>query len=203
MAPTADRSDPAPAPSRPRRRDRDEHGRPENARPRDRTGRPLPRDTDVRELTVEIEPESVEDALEWGVRRWEQERFFEAHECLEHVWHWSVGADQAFWQGVIQVAVAQVHHQRGNPGGVVATCRKALGKLDGQPDRHHGIDVAGLRAWCRAAMDDQSTTPGAPLAPPSLGLGDEGAWLAPDSKDTPLQRRGEAHRGNVAPGSCP
>lgn len=197
MTDTHDRAAaPVPSPGV-RQRDRDDRGRPENARPRDRTGRPLPRDTDVVELAVEVEPDSVEDALAWGVRRWQEGRFFEAHECLEHVWHWSVGTDQAFWQGVIQVAVAQVHHQRGNPAGVVATCRKALGKLDGQPDHHHGIDVAGLRRWSWAAMAAQAETPGGPLAPPSLGLGPDGAWVEPGSSGTALQRRGAAHRGNT------
>lgn len=181
-------------------RDRDEHGRPENARPRDRTGRPLPRDTDVTALTEEVDPASVEDALARGVQRWRQRRFFEAHEFLEHVWHWSVGADQRFWQGVIQVAVAYVHHQRDNPYGVVATCGKALRRLEGQPDRHHGIDVAGLRRWCEVAMAEQAERPGASLDPPSLGLGPKGAWLEPGSLDTPLERRGDAHRGTADTG---
>lgn len=179
-------------------RDRDEHGRPQNARPRDRTGRPLPRDTDVVDLVEEVEYATVEEALDWGVRRWRQGRFFEAHECLEDVWHWSVGDDEAFWQGVIQAAVTYVHHQRGNPDGVVSTVGKALPKLAGHPDRHHGIDVAGLRTWLEAAAAEQRTRPGAPLDPPPLGLGPGGAHLDTTGPATPLERRGGPHRGTMS-----
>ncbi len=179
-------------------RDRDEQGRPENARPRDRTGRPLARDTTETELVEEVHYDTVEEALAWGVRRWDQGRFFEAHECLEDVWHWSTGDDEAFWQGVIQVAVTYVHHQRGNPYGVVATVDKAMPKLAGRPDRHHGIDVAGLRRWLAAASRTQQEVPGAPLAPPSLGLDGRGAWLHHEPSTTPLGRRGGAHRGTLS-----
>jgi uncharacterized protein len=48
------------------------------------------------------------------VALWDEQRFFEAHECLEHVWH-AAPDDRDLWQGVIQVAVAGVHLQRGNP----------------------------------------------------------------------------------------
>ena len=44
-------------------RDRDERGRPEQARPRDRTGRPLPYDTDVTERTEEHEYGTVDDVF--------------------------------------------------------------------------------------------------------------------------------------------
>lgn len=178
-------------------RDRDEDGRPQNARPRDRTGRPLPRDTAVRDLVEEVEYETVEEALAWGVRRWNEGRFFEAHECLEDVWHWAEADESVFWQGVIQVAVTYVHHQRGNPDGVISTVGKALPKLRPAPDRHHGIDVAGLRTWLSAAAAIQRDDPGADLPPPSLGLHDEGAWVSRGSTATPLGRRGGPHPGTL------
>lgn len=178
-------------------RDRDEQGRPSNARPRDRTGRPLPRDTTETRLVEDVEYASVEEALAWGVTRWGQGRFFEAHECLEDVWHATEAGESRFWQGVIQVAVTHVHHQRGNPGGVVATVGKALPKLAHVPDRHHGIDVAGLRAWLEAAAAAQRRDPGCALEPPPLGLGADGAWLHPTPTTTPLGRRGETHRGSL------
>jgi hypothetical protein len=51
-----------------RDRDRDDRGRPEQARPRDRTGRPLPYDTDVTERTEEHEYDTVDEALVVGLR---------------------------------------------------------------------------------------------------------------------------------------
>lgn len=179
-------------------RDRDGQGRPENARPRDRTGRPLPRDTRELDLVEEVAYDTVEDALAWATTRWHDQRFFEAHECLEDVWHWAVGDDERFWQGVIQVAVTYVHHQRGNPYGVVATVSKALPKLAGVPDHHHGIDVVGQRAWLQQAAATQQADPGAGLAPPPLGVGGQPPWLQPVPTTTPLQRRGGPHRGTIS-----
>ena len=118
------------------------------ARPRDRTGRPLPYDTTETELTEEWEYDTVEEALAAARWLWDQERYFEAHECLEDVWHHAPPGDRAFWKGVIQVAVTCVHHQRDNAYGVIATCRKALTNLDEYPDVHHGVDVDQLRVFC-------------------------------------------------------
>lgn len=139
------RSRPRPRPTdRGGERDRDAEGRPEQARPRDRTGRPLPYDTTERLLTEEWEYDTVEQALAVGVWLWNQERFFEAHEALEDVWHAAPGPDRDFWQGVIQVAVGCVHHQRGNAAGVAAILDKARRRLARYPDVHHGVDVEQL-----------------------------------------------------------
>ena len=134
-------------------RDRDPGGRPQNARPRDRLGRPLPRDVRVGEWAEEHAPADLDEALALGVALWNDERFFEAHELLEHVWHAAPEEDRRFWQGVIQVAVGCTHHQRGNHVGTIALLRRAASKLDGYPDVHHGVDVEQLRVFARGAAD--------------------------------------------------
>jgi hypothetical protein len=60
-----------------------------------------------------------------AVDLWDEERFFEAHEVLEGVWHQAPDPDRLFWQGIIQVAVACCHHQRGNPTGSASLFRQA------------------------------------------------------------------------------
>lgn len=179
-------------------RDRRDDGRPENARPRDWTGRPLPRDTDETRLAVVVEPDSVEQALQIAVSRWSQRRFFEAHEVLEFVWHWSLQDwEKDFWQGVIQLAAAQVHDQRGNPLGVVRSIDKALPKLTDVPPDHHGIDVAGLREWARvtaAALEADET---ADVSHVALADDPSAIHLDPDRADTPIERRGHTHSGTL------
>jgi uncharacterized protein len=130
-------------------RDRDELGRPSNARPRDRLGRPLPRgaEPEIEEFAVD----DPEEALATGVWLWDEERFFEAHEVLEDVWQAAPEHDRLFWQGVIQVAVACCHHQRGNVTGSVALFRRAAEKLAGYPDCYHGIDVEQMRIFAEGA----------------------------------------------------
>jgi hypothetical protein len=126
-------------------RDRNAEGRPENARPRDRFGAPLPRDA-LDEMAHAEEPDDVvastAEALERAISLWDEERFFEAHEFLEFIWkHADVDpADREFWKGVTQVAVGCCHTQRGNTAGSVTLLERAAGYLDGYPDTHHGID---------------------------------------------------------------
>ena len=134
-------------------RDRDEQGRPVNARPRDEFGRPLPRGARP-ERTIERHVFSdPEDALAAGVRLWDEQRFFEAHEVLEDVWNAAPEEDRLFWQGIIQVAVGCTHHQRGNAVGCAALLRKAAAKLAQYPDVHHGVDVEELRVFALGAAD--------------------------------------------------
>jgi uncharacterized protein len=162
-------------------RDRRDDGRPEQARPRDRTGRPLPYGTTGVPLTEDHDPATVEDALALGIALWDQQRFFEAHECLEHVWHAAAEADRDLWQGVIQIAVAGVHLQRGNLSGAAALFRRARERLEPYPDQHRGIAVGRAVAACASAERrlsegealTQAVVPGFPSTP-------AGAWFTPD-----------------------
>jgi len=131
-------------------RDRRDDGRPEQARPRDRTGRPLPYGTVGVATTEPIEPIDVAHALELGAKRWDEQRYFEAHELLEVAWKHSSGADRELWKGVIQIAVACVHVQRGNLVGAQRLVKRGLRRLEASPDRHHDLDVAALRRQGRA-----------------------------------------------------
>lgn len=175
-------------------RDRRDDGRPEQARPRDRTGRPLPYGTTGVPLTEEHDPADVEDALALGVRLWDEQRFFEAHECLEHVWHAAPGSDTKLWQGVIQLAVAGVHLQRGNPVGARTLLERVQDRLAGYPAEHRGIDVAGIRRRCERLLEE--VTAGTLPEPEAVGPFPHaagGAWFAfesdatgPSAEPTPL-----------------
>jgi predicted metal-dependent hydrolase len=130
-------------------RDRRDDGRPEQARPRDRTGRPLPYGTVGIATTEPVEVHAVARALELGAARWSQQRYFEAHELLEIVWKASSGPERELWKGVIQVAVAAVHVQRGNPVGAQRLIARATRRLEPFDDLHvgrHGVlDVGEVR----------------------------------------------------------
>lgn len=169
----------APAATGPR--DRRDDGRPEQTRPRDRTGRPLPYGTSGVPLTEDHEPEDVEQALALGIELWDQQRFFESHECLEHVWHAAPPDDADLWQGVIQVAVAGVHLQRGNPSGARTLLDRAAQRLSGYPDTHRGIDVAGALRGCRellAALEVCTDT--SVLIIGRFPATADGVWFTPD-----------------------
>jgi uncharacterized protein len=173
-------------------RDRRDDGRPEQARPRDRTGRPLPYGTRGVPLTEEHEPATVEDALALGIALWAEQRFFEAHECLEHVWHAAPEDDRDLWQGVIQIAVAGVHLQRGNPTGAAALLDRAADRLDRYPETHRGIEAATARSWCRQAAATvrrgavDLTVPAFPATPTGAWFTPDPAALTPPDRPTPI-----------------
>ncbi|MEX0868132.1 MAG: DUF309 domain-containing protein [Nitriliruptoraceae bacterium] len=156
-------------------RDRNAEGRPEQRRPRDRTGRPLPYGITGVATTELHDPETVTDAVELGERLWNESRYFEAHECLELVWH-AVDADAApMWQGVIQIAVAAVHLQRGNPSGARRLFGRAADKLARAPRDTHGLDVAYAKQVCKRAID--AIDAGESVVPPSFPCLPEGVHL--------------------------
>lgn len=169
-------------------RDRNAEGRAENQRPRDRFGRPLAYDTDVTELAEDFEYDTVDEALSHGVALWNDERYFEAHECLEDVWHHAPEPDREFWKGVIQVAVGCVHHQRANPKGSITLLERAADRLARFPDTHHGIDVEQLRTFARGAAAAMREAGAAiEVGYPEFPCLDHGPWFEQD-RVTPLSR---------------
>ena len=140
-------------------------------------------------LTEEHEYATRDEALAVGMRLWRAGRFFEAHECLEDVWHEADPGDRELWKGVIQVAVGCVHDQRDNAQGAVTLLRRAADYLAPYPSPHHGIDTAGLsdRALAMARRVEEEGTgsgphPSVPTTPDGPYVGD-----APDDGPHPLR----------------
>lgn len=134
-------------------RDRDDAGRPRNARPRDAYGRPLPRGAEG-EPTI---PEDIEltpaQTLGEAQRLLDADRPFHAHEVLEAAWKTGPPGERDLWQGLAQVAVGLTHVRRDNPQGAVALLQRAADRIepyaaagDGGP---YGIDVRGLMTHVR------------------------------------------------------
>ena len=71
-----------------------------------------------------------------------------------------------FLQGVIQVAAAFHHFQRGNLAGTASLLRSALRRLNVYPEAFAGVAVAPLRATIRLWLDAFGTPTRSPL--PSL-----------------------------------
>ena len=83
--------------------------------------------------------------FEDGIDLFNQGKFFECHEAWEEVWKRSDGDAKLFYQGIIQVAVAILHAQRGNLTGAASLYSKASAKLDHLPSEHTGIKLGELR----------------------------------------------------------
>jgi len=76
-------------------------------------------------------------------------KFFEAHEAWEEVWLAEEEPEKTFLQGLIQVAAAFHHAQRGNARGKESLLKAGLAKLSQFPANHSGIAVAELCEGCR------------------------------------------------------
>lgn len=136
-------------------RDRDESGRPRNARARDEFGRPLPegaqgvpRIPDDLRLTRAETLAYAQDLLNRGLA-------FHAHEVFESAWKNAPDEERTLWQGLAQLAVGITHIQRGNTKGAAALLRRASALLADVTDpAPYDIDITGLTAAGAALADD-------------------------------------------------
>ncbi|MGI9017800.1 MAG: DUF309 domain-containing protein [Euzebya sp.] len=148
-------------------RDRNAQGRPENARPRDRFGAPLPRDA-ADELGERVEPDdictSVAQAVETAAELFGQQRFFEAHEFFEWAWKGPVtnDADRVFFKGMAQLAVGYTHTQRGNETGARSLLQRGIDHIRPFGPRHLGVDVQRAVSQAESflkVLDDHEASP--------------------------------------------
>lgn len=152
-------------------RERDEVGRPRNARPRDELGRPLARG----ECGVFRVPDDLVlppgEALVEAQRLLDDGLPFHAHEVLEATWKGAPDAERDLWQGLAQLAVGLTHALRGNRAGAVALLRRGADRISGMADDPpYGIDVCGLLDWASSLAErlgDPSRDVG-PLSVPRL-----------------------------------
>jgi predicted metal-dependent hydrolase len=93
--------------------------------------------------------------FEEGIALFNQGRFFECHEAWEQVWKRAAGEERRFYQGLIQIAVAILHRQRGNSEGAASVYAKALCNLAGLPDDYMGIALGALRRDVAAFMKER------------------------------------------------
>ncbi len=102
--------------------------------------------------------------------------YYEAHDVLEEVWLPIRGTPQAkYYQGLIQMAGAFVHLQKGRLGPGARLFALALANFEPYPARHAGIDLDALRALCRekrqAIVDSGETlNPWSPASAPQLEM---------------------------------
>jgi uncharacterized protein len=67
--------------------------------------------------------------------------YFEAHEELEDEWRVAPAAERDFLQGLVHVAVAWLHAERGNSNGCERQLEKAARRLDAYSPVHRGVDI--------------------------------------------------------------
>ena len=91
------------------------------------------------------EEEKKEQLFSDGLRAYEENYFFEAHELWEELWSEYYLADRALIQGLIQLAVSFVHLGNGNLNGAKSLLNKSAEKFSSFSGVHRGINIDNLK----------------------------------------------------------
>lgn len=132
-------------------RDRDEVGRPRQARPRDALGRPLPYGAEGVEPVSE-EPLPPLETIAEARRLLAVGRPFSAHEVLEARWKDCPAEERALWQGLAQLCVGLTHAARGKPVGARRLVERGASQLAAYDGETYGLDLAALVACARSRV---------------------------------------------------
>ena len=120
--------------------------------------------SDSEELALSRDPR-----LQAAVNLFNAGEWYACHDGLEELWHETAGTMRPVLQGILQIAVGQLHLSRGNNRGAVILTGEGLGRLQRCPDQALGLDLQALRAqaavWLKALQQDDQTVL---LPPPRL-----------------------------------
>lgn len=117
-------------------------------------------------------PQKFEADFREGIEHFNACRFWESHESWERIWLVADPTIRPFIQGLIQIAAALHHVQRGTPRGAVRLVDAALHKLAPYPESFLRIERTSLvrttlehQAWAVDAVA-RSGTESETVAPP-------------------------------------
>ncbi len=135
-------------------RDRDETGRPRQARPRDAAGRPLPYGTSGVE-PVDETPLPPRETIEAARRLYADGQPFAAHETFEVRWRTCPPAERELWHGLAQIGAGLTHHARGNPIGAERLLERGITRLEAyalDDGPTYGLDLTCVAHWARGEI---------------------------------------------------
>jgi hypothetical protein len=99
---------------------------------------------------MEPEAAALPPLLRAGIAEFNAGEYFACHETLEALWKAERGPVRALYQGILQLAVALYHLQRGNYRGTLVLLARARANLAPFAPAWQGVDVAGLLAAAEA-----------------------------------------------------
>jgi len=74
-----------------------------------------------------------------------QGEWYACHDGFEELWHGTNGPMRAVLQGILQIAVSQIHRERGNLRGATVLMGEGLGRLQRCDREALGLDLDSLR----------------------------------------------------------
>ncbi|MEB3354374.1 MAG: DUF309 domain-containing protein [Cyanobacteriota bacterium] len=88
-----------------------------------------------------------------AVRLFNAGEWYACHDGFEELWHETSGPLRPVLQGILQLAVAQLHLERGNRRGAMLLTGEGLGRLATVPSPRLGLDLEALRSQARPLLD--------------------------------------------------
>ena len=82
--------------------------------------------------------------FEIGMNLFNSCQWYKSHDVFEEIWHETGGPERQLLQGILQVAVAQVHLENNNINGATILYGEALGRLKKFQLSNLGLDIEGL-----------------------------------------------------------
>ena len=79
-----------------------------------------------------------------GMRLFNSSEWYKSHDVFEEIWHETGGPERQLLQGILQVAVAQVHLENSNLNGAIILYGEALGRLKRFELANLRLDIVGL-----------------------------------------------------------
>jgi len=107
----------------------------------------------LRSIDTRVSTKGEEETLREGIDLFNQERFWEAHEVLEEIWHPATGVERDIIQGLILTAAALVHYQKNENAVCVSILGRAMEKLSAL-DNFNGLDIKRLKAGIEQILSD-------------------------------------------------
>ena len=108
---------------------------------------------------------AADPRLREAVDQFNQGDWYASHDGFEALWHETLEPDRTVLQGILQIAVAHLHRERGNLRGATMLLGEGLGRLSPCGDGAMGFDLALLRinsAQYLEALQQQRSLDGLP-----------------------------------------
>jgi predicted metal-dependent hydrolase len=110
---------------------------------------------DLEEQALMADPRLAEAIALFNASDW-----YACHDGFEALWHETAGAMRPVLQGILQIAVAELHLERGNLRGATILMGEGLGRLQGVADGALGLNLTPLRECAvqrlRALQEERS-----------------------------------------------
>ena len=82
--------------------------------------------------------------FERGMQLFNSCQWYKSHDVFEEIWHETSGPERQLLQGILQVAVAQIHLENSNKNGATILYGEALGRLKRYQLTNFGLDIVGF-----------------------------------------------------------